>query len=78
MFFFLILYKDGIFFSGRFLGIFFPMQLCLSLMLSLVNYNFIEGSEKMRRKFFGAGLNIGTLKPQYSEQVRQTLFVHYI
>ena len=52
--------------------------MCLSLMLSLVNYNFIEGSEKMRRKFLGAGLNIGTLKPQYSEQVRQTLFVHYI
>ena len=61
MFFFLILYKVGIFFSGRFLGIFFPMQLCLSLMLSLVNYNFIEGSEKMRRKFFGADLNIGSL-----------------
>jgi len=57
---------------------FFSYAMCLSLMLSLVNYNFIEGSEKMRRKFFGAGLNIGTLKPQYSEQVRQTLFVHYI
>ena len=44
----------------------------------IITTRYAKKETKKREKAFKEYLNFSTLKPRYSEQVCQTLFVHYI